>query len=291
MGLYGRRFLIRGLNPAAQKMLGAILGDIAGSPWTGSACRDESFVLMPPNHTITGESLAALATAEAVLEGAPLAATFRRWSDKFPEMCLGGTARATAIGWLAQSLDEAQVLGRATARAAKESFEGVRTAEALAGAIWLARRGLTADQLSSQIHSRYRYTLGRSMQAWADVLPLDSAAFDTVTIGFDCALQASSTEEAIRRAIHIGGDTGGSAAIAGAVAEARFGLPKHLARDLFAHIPQAQQRTIAAVYARAGAPIWRDAQPKSVESAGEGGVEVMRPATWLMRLKTRVQQH
>lgn len=268
-------------------MLGAILGDIAGSPWTGSACRDNTYPLLPPNQTITGESLCALATAAAVLEGAPMVATLQLWSTRFPEMCLGGMSRATAMGWIAKSLDEAQVLGRAAARAAGESYAGYRGAEALAGTIWLARKGLAGPQLMDQIRTRYRYELGRELEELADLLPMEPAGMDTVAIAFDCALQATSTEDAIRRALYVGGDTGSSAAIAGAVAEARFGLPKHLARDLFHHIPQEQQKTIAAVYARAGAPIWRESASIPVEEPTGPSPGVVRQAGWMARLKTR----
>jgi ADP-ribosylglycohydrolase len=204
-------------------------------------------------------------------------------------MMLGGMARSVSAGWIAQTLEEAQVLARSAARAANEPYEGVRGAEALGGTVWLARQGLSGENLREQAAARYRYELGVPVEERADAVAISSGIFSTVAIGLDCGLQATSVEEAIRFAAYIGGDTASSGAIAGAIAEARFGLPKDIVRQILALIPKELQPAIAAVYARAGSPMWRDAPELSthpIVPVPEVDNE-RQPAGWLSRFRTR----
>lgn len=52
----------------------------------------------------------------------------------------------------------------------------------------------------------------------------------TVPSAIGCALEARSFEEAVRLAVSLGGDADTQAAIAGSIAEARFGLPRAIVR-------------------------------------------------------------
>lgn len=271
-------------------MIGAIIGDIGGTPWTGRSCRSEPFTLLPAGQSITGESLHLIAMAEALLEAAPMAATLRLWSERYPDMILGGQARAAAAGWLAKSLDEAQLLGRATAKAANERYEGLRGAEALAGTLWLARQGLTSNTLREEAETRYHYMLGLTLDERAEAPVFAGLAQDTMAIAMDCALQATSFEDAIQRVVYIGGDTTGAAAVAGAIAEARFGIPQELVRNALSRVPAELQTIIGAVYARAGIAMGRPS-PRLPDPVDEIAI-VERPVHtgWLSRLKTRVSK-
>ena len=73
---------------------------------------------------------------------------------------------------------------------------------------------------------------------------------ETVPEALICALEATSFEDAIRNAISIGGDSDTVAAIAGPVAEARFGIPDEIARAAMEMIPDDMQETLRKLYAR-----------------------------------------
>ena len=63
-------------------------------------------------------------------------------------------------------------------------------------------------------------------------------ALDSVPHAINCALQAISFEDAIRSAVSIGGDSDTIAAIAGGIAEARFGLPEEIAAQAWTYLPE-----------------------------------------------------
>jgi type I restriction enzyme M protein len=53
--------------------------------------------------------------------------------------------------------------------------------------------------------------------------------------------------------VSIGGDSDTIAAIAGAVAEARFGIPEDIARRAWAFLPKKMQKVMTSLYAAAEA--------------------------------------
>ena len=74
----------------------------------------------------------------------------------------------------------------------------------------------------------------------------------TVPQALVCALTATDFEDAIRNAISIGGDSDTVAAIAGGLAEARFGIPEDLAAAGWAYVPQDMRHTLTLLYEKAG---------------------------------------
>lgn len=266
-------------------MLGAIMGDICGSPWEGGVCRDDTFEFFAPISGFTDDTVCTVAVAQALLTGAPLEGVLRDWCKRYPGVGYGGqfntwvyraslgpynswgnggAMRCSACGWLATSLKEAEALAEQTAGITHNHPEGLRGARAVAGTIWLAQQGIAPDLLRWQAARRYGYELGLSVQDRADMNPAGSDAADTVPIALDCALQASSVADAIRRAVFIGGDSDTTASMAGAIAEARYGLSEDQALRTLSAIPEEMHPIIFEVYARAGAPMF---QPETVSPA------------------------
>jgi ADP-ribosylglycohydrolase len=54
----------------------------------------------------------------------------------------------------------------------------------------------------------------------------------------------------MRNAVSIGGDSDTIAAIAGAVAEARFGIPEDIAAKTWTYLPRDMRQVMTALYAR-----------------------------------------
>ena len=59
---------------------------------------------------------------------------------------------------------------------------------------------------------------------------------DPGVLPLDTALEATSFEDAIRLAVSLGGDTDTQAAIAGGIAEARFGVPEDIQNQVLSHL-------------------------------------------------------
>jgi len=78
---------------------------------------------------------------------------------------------------------------------------------------------------------------------------------ETVPQALVCALGATGFEDAIRNAISIGGDSDTVAAIAGPVAEARFGIPNDIATAALSRLPAEMRSVLEKLYAKAGAAL------------------------------------
>jgi hypothetical protein len=76
-------------------------------------------------------------------------------------------------------------------------------------------------------------------------------ADETVPIALACALEANSWADAVKNACHIGGDSDTIACMAGAIAEARFGLPRQYALEAWEHLTPEMHQVIEAFYASA----------------------------------------
>jgi ADP-ribosyl-[dinitrogen reductase] hydrolase len=259
-------------------MLGAIMGDIAGSLYEGGACRDACFELFGPGSDFTDDTVCTIAIADALLAGKPVADTLRAWCRVYPGVGYGsafnhwvyspskgpyqswgngGAMRVSPCGWFASSLEEAEQLAEMTAAVTHDHPEGLRGARAVAGAIWLARQSLPAGELLRRVGERYGYVLGVDVKERAHQNPAGCEARDTVPIALDCGLQATSVLDAIQRAVYIGGDTDTTASMAAAIAEARFGLSQVLADMTLEKLTPEMKAVLA--YARAGVPMGKAA--------------------------------
>lgn len=241
-------------------MLGAILGDICGSPWEGGACRSETFELFSHGSTITDDTVCTVAIADALLNDRPVEEALRDWCKRYPGLGYGsqfnlwvyrpsmgpynswgngGAMRVSPCAWLAGSLEEAEALAEKTCCVTHDHPEGLRGARAVAGTIWLALNNpADSPELLRAVQARYGYELGLSVMDRAAMEPGGCAAIDTVPIALDCGLQATSVADAIHRAVYIGGDSDTTASMAAAIAEARFGLDSDLLDQTLAYLTE-----------------------------------------------------
>jgi ADP-ribosyl-[dinitrogen reductase] hydrolase len=267
-------------------MLGAILGDISGTHWMGRECTPDTFQLLHADVHLSGHALGHLVLAKSLVDRSPLERAYTIWKARLPKLDDRGIARYVCCGWLAKSLDEAQVLARrAIAQHPHPAYEQVQIAEAVAGLIWLARQARTDEQLRDTAEVRYACNMPGEASGSLALLNCDLTDLDRVALSLDCALGAESAAEAIRLAVFAASaaEDGELPALAGALAEARFGLPHDLARQAISHVPVELRAAVAGVYAKSQTPMWR-APPPPVAAIPEPSSKV----GWLSRLKTRI---
>lgn len=277
-------------------MLGAIAGDICGCPWEGGQCAQGEFELFAHGAAITDDTVCTVAIADALLGAsgeAAVVAALRSWCRRYPGLGYGGAfnhwvyslqgpygsygnggaMRVAACGWLAQSLEEAEGLAELTAGVTHNHPEGLRGARAVAGAIWMARHSRNGTQLRRALAARYGYDLQRSLHALIAASEYTTEAQFTVPIALMCATHATSWVHAIELAVHIGGDTDTIACMAGAIAEARFGLPQQVVIAARKHLPDDMKQVVDAFYIRIGRNPVTDAKPTSPsDNPGQPGL-------------------
>jgi ADP-ribosylglycohydrolase len=264
-------------------MLGTLAGDLIGSAHESAGTKDKGFQpLIHPNARFTDDSVLTCAVAQALLEGErgeAIARRFKSWGRRYPSCGWGagfrkwlasdsllpygsygnGSAmRVAPAALLARSREEALSLAKATAEVTHDHPEGIRGAQATALAIHLALQGAAAQKIRSEVAAFSGYDLTRSVGQIRPAYGFDATCAGSVPQALTCALEASDFEDAIRNAVSLGGDADTLAAIAGALAEARFGIPRALAEEVLERLPADMREIIDRLYERAGTPApWR----------------------------------
>ena len=237
-------------------MLGAIIGDIAGSKYEWINIKSKDFEFMDKECSVTDDSIMSLAIARALIEyrneGGDLSeraiaamqelgrkyrhagygVMFKKWIDSenpLPYYSYGNGAamRVSACGFAATSLDEAKELSHKVTAVTHNHPEGLKGAEATAVAIYLARTGYDIFEIGDYIHENY-YELFFSIDEIRDTYEFNESCQGTVPQAIMAFLDSNSFEDAIRNAISIGGDSDTIAAIAGGIAEAYYGIPEDI---------------------------------------------------------------
>lgn len=239
-------------------MLGAIAGDIIGSVYEDAPIKREDFPLWHPRSAPTDDTVLALAVADAAMGDRDYSGALRRWAARHPHagygpgfsrwmqghagaygsLGNGAAMRAPAIGWLFD--DEEIVLeeARASALPTHDHPEGVRGAQAVALAVYLARRQIAREDLRLRLAAGFGYNLHRRLQQVRAEYRFDATCPGSVPEALIAFLESESVEDAIRKAVSLGGDADTQACIAGAIAEAYYGgVPEHLEHGLRDRLP------------------------------------------------------
>ena len=248
-------------------MLGAVAGDIIGSPFEFRPTKSPDFELFAPGARFTDDTVLTIATAFTLMTDGDYALNYRLFGRLYPLAGYGqkfrewlhssdgvgpygswgnGSAmRVGPIGWALGSEDEVLREAARSAAVTHDHPEGIKGAQAVALAVFLARHGADAGQIRAEIAGRFGYDLQRTTAQIRPGYAFDVSCQGSVPEALVCALEADDWETAVRLAVSLGGDADTQACIAGAVAEALYGpvpvavaeqvreiLPEHLAEIL-----------------------------------------------------------
>lgn len=241
-------------------MFGAILGDIVGSPYEfdENNIKTKNFPLFTEASHFTDDSVMTLAVAQALFEAgdrdddetlkecfvrsmralgraypnAGYGVRFSRWlANSVPEpynSCGNGSAmRVSAVAWMFDSLDEVRRVARLSAEVTHNHPEGIKGAEAVACAIFLARTGHSKEEIRSYTEEKFGYDLSRSCDAIRPGYYHVESCQETVPQAFAAFLEGESFEDVLRLAVSLGGDSDTLAAIVGSMAEAYYGIDEN----------------------------------------------------------------
>jgi ADP-ribosyl-[dinitrogen reductase] hydrolase len=147
----------------------------------------------------------------------------------------GAAMRISPVGFAARSEDEVKKLSHAVTAVTHNHPEGIKGAEAVALAIFMARSGDTKIEIRNKINSSY-YPLDFTIDAIRDNYKFDETCQGTCPQAIEAFLESTSFEDAIRTAISLGGDSDTVAAITGSIAEAYYGVPPEI-RDRALRLP------------------------------------------------------
>lgn len=147
----------------------------------------------------------------------------------------GAAMRISPVGFVARTESEARKLSKAVTGVTHNHKEGIKGAEAVAIAIYMARRGFTKEEIRKKIEHNY-YSLDFTIDDIRDTYQFNETCQDTVPQAIEAFLESTSFEDAIRNAISIGGDSDTLAAITGAIAEAYYGVPEEFKEKALSYL-------------------------------------------------------
>ena len=149
----------------------------------------------------------------------------------------GSAMRVSAAGWLYPSLDETRRLARITAAVTHNHPEGIKGAEAVAAAIYMARTGSGKAAIRDYIVKEFGYDLSRTCDQIRPGYRHVESCQRTVPEALTAFLEGESFEDVIRTAVSLGGDCDTLTCIAGSVAEAFYGVPETLKAECRKRLP------------------------------------------------------
>jgi ADP-ribosylglycohydrolase len=151
----------------------------------------------------------------------------------------GSAMRASAVGWFFDTLEETERVAAISAAITHNHPEGIKGAQATAAAIFLARNGKTKDEIRDYIEKAYGYDLHKTWEYWHPIYDWEDSCQGTVPQAMIAFLDSKDFEDAIRKAVSLGGDSDTLACITGGIAEAFYReIPKEMADRVRTLLPQ-----------------------------------------------------
>ena len=266
-------------------MLGAVAGDIIGSPYEWINTDRKDFEMFTSTRgwvygkersfhpSFTDDTVMTLAVARWLMqdrehgkaslarimrdmashyEGRGFSPMFRKWLQSesarpFNSYGNGCAVRVSPIGLYAEALPDAIELAKRQAEISHLHPEGIKGAQAIAQAVWMAAHGRTKDDIRFATEQDFGYNLSSDEGELRQLLQgcvkepiivngeetgeyyfratgkFNSSCQDTVPAAIMAFLQGESFEDVVRRAIALGGDSDTVAAMAGAIAAPFYG--------------------------------------------------------------------
>ena len=281
-------------------MLGAIVGDIAGSRFEWDNLKSKDFDLLTHACFPTDDSNMTLAVAAAILAckgrwgklSAEVIRSMRKIGRQYPEgfgsgfrawvysespepynsWGNGAAMRVSPCAWAAKSLDEALKLAESVTAVTHNHPEGLKGAAAVTAAIYLARTGSSILEIRDYIADHY-YKLDFTIDGIRPGYVFDVSCQGSVPQAIEAFLESTSFEDAIRNAVSIGGDSDTIAAIAGSIAEAYYGIPAALRDHALTFLDAPRLEILNAFEAKYGIAL------EKAVAAGVSRVAAMKPVT------------
>lgn len=240
-------------------MIGAIIGDIVGSRFEFNNHLGTDFELFHPDCTFTDDTICTIAVADWLnnpINGHRV--TMRYWCLKYPSSYggmfsrwihddsmgpynsfgNGAAMRVSPVGYVSYNANTIHYLSRMSAQITHNHPEGIKGAQAVAGAIFKLRNGIDKQEVIHDVAVTYSYRLNKTCNQIRRSNKFDETCQVTVPQAFQCLRESTDFESAIRLAVSIGGDSDTIAAITGSLAEACYGIPEWMVEKALAYLPE-----------------------------------------------------
>lgn len=245
-------------------MIGAIIGDIVGSPYEFSNNLPKNdFELFTSNCSYTDDTICTVAIADAILNNLSYQEALLNWCHRYPtpmggygnmfyqwlnsdnplpqNSCGNGAAmRVSAVAWLFDNYHDVLKESKRCTEVSHAHSEAIKGAQCVATlTYWLRTCRITKGEVEDAV----KHNFGYNIPSLSDIYKIgserhfDATCQETVPWAIRCFLESDNFEDAIRLAVGAGGDTDTKAAICGSIAEAYYEIPDELVEKAYEYLP------------------------------------------------------
>lgn len=248
-------------------MLGAIIGDIAGSRWEFCPTNDYNFELFSDKNDFTDDTICTVAVADALLRGRPFGQSIHEWCRKYPQPMGGyggrfrswvmsdqpkpygsfgnGSAmRVSSVAWFFLNRNAALDAAAESASCTHNHPEGIKGAQAVVLAMHDCRAlhrkydHIGKEEIHEGLHRAIEFAgYNTNLDLRKVQNCFDETCQGTVPVAFWIIAQSNSFEDAIRRAVSLGADADTLGAIVGGIAEVIWEIPEWMKQKAISYLP------------------------------------------------------
>ena len=250
-------------------ILGAIAGDMIGSPYEFWNIKTTEFPLFVDRSCFTDDSVMTLAVADGLMnandDAQPityaLVSSMRRFGRKYPDAGYGGRflgwledpansplpyrswgngagMRVSPVAWAYDNLELVEFVAAESAKVTHNHIEGIRGAQAIAACTFMARKGADNSSIRVYVRSRFGYQLDFTLDEIRDEYTFDVSCQGSVPQAIEAFLEGDGFEDAVRKAVSIGGDSDTIGAMTASIAQARYGVPDSIEAEVRRRLPE-----------------------------------------------------
>lgn len=263
-------------------MFGAVLGDIIGSRFEfDKGGKTKEFKLFTNEDSYTDDSVMTVAIASALVGKGDIIKEeevkkliieyMQKWGRKYPYAGYGarfihwilskrpephnswgnGSAmRVSAVDWLYDSLFTTRLVAKWSAEVSHNHPEGIKGAECTAAVIYLSRKGYSKEYIKDYVIREFEYDLSETLDELRERHEHIESCQDSMPKTLVSFFEGKSYEDVVRNAVSLGGDADTLAAIAGAMAEAMYGIPDEIYQEGLNYVPEEFVRVLCEIDTR-----------------------------------------
>lgn len=224
-------------------MFGSIAGDIIGSVYEARPIKTTDFPLFSSRCRFTDDTVLTVAVADALLQGTGYVEKFKDYFRLYPRAGYGGAfagwassvdnrpyyswgngsaMRVSPVGFAFGNLHDVLEEAKRTAEVTHNHPEGIKGAQAVAVAIFLARTSHDKNLIKAYVQDTFHYDLDETLDSIRQWYRFDVSCQGTVPPALKAFLESADYEDAVRKAVSLGGDSDTLACITGGIAQAYY---------------------------------------------------------------------
>lgn len=262
-------------------MIGAILGDMIGSPYERHNTKSKEFPLFSRKTRFTDDTVMTVAVADGIMSvfdnpedpvrgpedicpedmdriRASVIRSMKLFGLRYPNAGYGGrfiswlksgtepyyswgngsAMRTSPVAWMFSDLSMVRRMAALQAAVTHDHPEGIKGAEAVASAIWLARTGSSKTEIREYVVREFGYDLSKTCDEIRPDYEFDVSCQGSVPQAITAFLDGESWEDVVRTAVSLGGDSDTIGAMAGSIAEGFYGIPDELVSLCLKKLPE-----------------------------------------------------